>query len=467
MSKNLNVWDIAAAYKKSNPNFKYCTVNKCFYNYDYINKVWYSISVEDTKFILLGFIKNKYPKLYKSFNPQSVVGVILLIQENKFSMPSAKNEANSSGLLISFTNCVLNCKTKETFKHKPEFYITHTIQCEYDPNALIVNTPMAEFLKHICNNNSNTLKVLRACLYLILTNNLTYQVALYIYGPGGTGKSTLINILVYLLGPSGSITTSLRALQSRFGISSLKDKLLLILSELPLILGAEPQILKNIIGGDIIPLEEKYKNPTQIFANFFLIITSNTLWNLKNNSTGMARRFIYMPFFNKPKNKILNLFSFSTDHKAKGILMDYLPALVNWILNCPSQCLEIISQGGEIATSLINPDSLVTTNPIKAWVLERLVQDSKSTIQIGGNGSGIETLYGNYISWTKNFSEDVGKVNFNQFSSLLLNVLSSMDWTVEKRRVSSGYVFRGVRLVDSNVNTTDNFLQITEEDFSN
>jgi len=467
MSNKLNVWDIAALYKKSNPDLKYCTVNKCFYNYDYTKKVWYIISVEDIKFMLLGFIKNKYPKLYKSFNPQSVEGVIILLQEKNFSMPRAKNEANSSGLLISFTNCVLNCKTKETFKHKPGFYITHTIRCEYDPNAVIVNTPMAEFLTHICNNNSNTLKVLRACLYLILTNNLTYQVALYIYGPAGTCKSTLINILVHLLGPSGSITTSLRALQSRFGISPLKDKLLLILSELPLILGAEPQIIKNIIGGDIIPIEEKYKTPTQIYASFFLIITSNTLWNLTNISTGMARRFVYMPFFNKPKNKILDLFSFSSDFKAKGILLAYLPAFVNWIINCPSQCLELLSQGGEIATSLINPDSLVTTNPIKAWVQERLVQDSESTIQIGGNGSGIETLYGNYISWTKNFNGDVGKVNFNQFSSLLLNVLSSMDWTVEKKRVTLGNVIRGVRFADSNVNTTHNFLQITEEDFIN
>lgn len=465
--KKLNVWDIAEAYKKFYPKFKYCTIHKCFYNYDYTKKVWYIISLEDAKFLLLDFIKSKYPKLYKTFNPQSVEGVIVLLQGNSFNMPSAKNEANSSGLLISFNNCVLNCKTKETFEHSPRFYITHTIQCNYDPNAILVNTPMAEFLTHICSNNSQTLAILRACLYLILTNNLSYQVALYIYGPGGTGKSTLINILVHLLGPSGSITTSLRALQSRFGISPLKDKLLLILSELPLILGAEPQILKNIIGGDVLPFEEKYKNPTQILASFFLIITSNSLWNLKNNSTGMARRFVYMPFFNKPKNKILDLFSISSDHKAKGILTNYLPALVNWILSCPSQCLELLSQGGEIATSLINPDSLVTTNPIKAWVQERLVQDSKSTVQIGGNGSGIETLYGNYISWTKSFSEDVGNVNFNQFSPLLIDVLNSMDWTVEKKRHSSGNVIRGVRIVSSNINTTDNFSQITEEDFIN
>lgn len=465
----LNVWDIAEQYKKSNPNFKFCTVNKCFYNYDEVNKIWFSISVEDIKFSLLKFIMIKYPKLYKLFNPKSVEGVILLLQNNNFSMPNAKNEANSLGLLISFSNCVLNCKTRETFEHDPKFYITHTIQCEYNPNAVIVNTPMADFLKHICSNNSKTLAVLRACLYLILTNNLTYQVALYVYGPGGTGKSTFTNMLIHLLGPSASITTSLRSLQSRFGVSPLRDKLLLIISELPLYLGVEPQILKNIIGGDILALEEKYKNPTQILPNVFLIITSNALWNLKNISTGMARRFIYFPFFNKPKEKILDLFSLSQDHKAKGILVKYLPAFVNWILNCPNHFLELLHQGGEQATSLINPDSLVITNPIKAWVLERLVQDSKSLVKIGNNGSGLDTLYGNYVSWCKNFSGDVGEVKFTQFSPLLLSVLSSMDWTVEKKRITTGFIIKGVRLTDSNIAaslTTNNFIPITDEDFS-
>lgn len=84
MSNKLNVIargrrDIAALYKKSNSNFKYCTIHKCFYNYDYKNNVWYSISVEDVKFLLLDFIKSKYPKLYKTFNPQSVEGVIVLL----------------------------------------------------------------------------------------------------------------------------------------------------------------------------------------------------------------------------------------------------------------------------------------------------------------------------------------------------------------------------------------------------
>lgn len=75
--------------------------------------MWYSQSVEDIRFDLLNFIKIKYPKSYKLFNPKNVEGIVLLLQRNNFSMPSAKNNANASGLLISFNNCVLNCKTPQ------------------------------------------------------------------------------------------------------------------------------------------------------------------------------------------------------------------------------------------------------------------------------------------------------------------------------------------------------------------
>jgi len=40
---------------------------------------------------------------------------------------------------------------------------------------------------------------------LNFTNILTYQVALYIYGPAGTGKSTFIKILLFIMGTSGRL----------------------------------------------------------------------------------------------------------------------------------------------------------------------------------------------------------------------------------------------------------------------
>jgi phage/plasmid-associated DNA primase len=79
------------------------------------------------------------------------------------------------------------------------------------------------------------LKVLRACLYLIFTNNLIYQIALYIYGPGGTAKFTfVINILMYLLGKEVTLSSDFRQITSKFGIASIVGNFLLILNDVSL-----------------------------------------------------------------------------------------------------------------------------------------------------------------------------------------------------------------------------------------
>jgi len=113
-------------------------------------------------------------------------------------MPDAIADANSNGFLLPFVNGVLNTKTLDFCSHSPNNYTTHIIPVNYSREDTIKDTKFAEFLTSIVNNNSTRLKILRACLYLIFTNNLIYQIALYIYGPGGTGKSTFINLFIYL-----------------------------------------------------------------------------------------------------------------------------------------------------------------------------------------------------------------------------------------------------------------------------
>lgn len=442
--------------------------NKCFYNYDKSNKKWISYNTDVLKAQLLSFIITKFPTLYKKFNPKNLDSILILLQRHAFKLGQAKSEANKKGLLLSFRNIVLNCQTQKTFKHKPSYYITHTIQCNYNPKSSILNTPMLDFLTHISNNNKNTLEIIRASLYLIFTNNLTYQVALYIYGPGGTGKSTFSNLITHLLGGSATLTTNLRTLQSRFGLAPLRDKLLLVISELPLTLGSEPQVLKNIIGGDPLTSEEKYKPSVQLLPNAFVLITSNTLWNLVNSSSGMARRFIYLAFSSKPKESNQNLFTLTSDNTAKGTLSLYLPHLINWILAIKPSQLEILSKGGEHATNLISPETLILTNPVKAWILERLVPDKNSSVKFAlrGKGSDDTTLFGNFKAWTELLNGEVGTIQANQFSSLLISNLHTMSWKFEKGRSASGYILKGVRLNNSTlIHSQDNAPVITSSDF--
>ena len=85
--------------------------------------------------------------------------------------------------------------------------------------------------------------------------------------------------------------------------------------------------------------------------------------------------------------------------------------------------LEILRKGGEHTTSLLNPDTLILTNPIKVWALERLTPLQNSSLKIGLQTLDERTLYGNFLSWSKQFNGDIGTIKPNQFTTLLISNL--------------------------------------------
>lgn len=58
-------------------------------------------------------------------------------------------------------------------------------------DSLRNHNPGLCFLFELVGFNKNKFFLLCSLMYLIFSNTLTYQIAVYFYGPGGTGKSTL------------------------------------------------------------------------------------------------------------------------------------------------------------------------------------------------------------------------------------------------------------------------------------
>jgi putative DNA primase/helicase len=356
-------------------------------------------------------------------------------------MPNAITNANLNGFLFPFKNGVLNVRTKDFNSHSQDFYTTHIIPVEYSAKDSIKNTKFSDFLTTIVNNNLNRLKILRICLYLILTNNLIYQLALYIYGPGGTGKSTFINILMYLLGKEVTLSSSISQITSKFGLASLVGKILLVLNDVSLYRGQEPKDIKNIVTGDVMEAEMKYKQPFMFTPSSFLIMSSNILWDIKNTTTGLSRRMIYFPFDNIPDLKELDLFKILPNGEAIGSLVPHLSGFVNWILTCPKDNLNLLLEGGSKITELISQDS-IHVNPLHVFVKECLEKDENSRIRLGSLDPKEESLYRTNRSWAQ--INGVNPLNIKSFSILILDLLNQQGWNVIKKRVAIGFVITGV-----------------------
>lgn len=180
-----------------------------------------------------------------------------------------KKVKEDKGMIIPFKNGVI-IKKDNFFSFEPHSkknYITHMLNVSYDKEATIENTPFEIYLNSISDNSPEKLGIIRACLYCIITNNTDYQIGLYIYGSGGTGKSTLVNLLLYILGSESSYSTNLKSITSRFGLTNISNKLLIILNEMGFYKGEEPKIVKELIAGDPLEKEVKYKNPVSIIPN--------------------------------------------------------------------------------------------------------------------------------------------------------------------------------------------------------
>jgi P4 family phage/plasmid primase-like protien len=440
-----NIWDLGAIFIKENPHIKYCMSYKTYYFYNNNKKFWAPINNNQLIKIFIKFLKDKYPDLYKKFNLKSIDDIFLLITTHEdFSMPDAIANANSNGFLLPFLNGVLNTKTLELLPHDPMNYSTHIIPIEYNPQDSLVNTKFAEFLTSLVNGNPHRLKILRACLNLIFTNNLLYQIALYIYGPGGTGKSTFINLLIYLLGKDVTLNTSMNQINSRFGLASIIGKYLLILNDVSLYRGQEPKNIKNIVTQDVMEADVKYKPPVSFTPNSFLIVTSNVLWDIKNSTTGLSRRMIYFPFDNIPEKKELDLFKILRNNEAVGALINNLGGFVNWILTCPQENIDLLYKGGSEITSMISQESIYV-NPLNVFVKDCLIQNEDMKVKLGSRQFKEKSefsLYEIYQHWCE--ANGLNPISFKSFSILILDLLKQQGWKFEKKRTTSGFIIKNV-----------------------
>lgn len=452
-SKLPGLWTLAEVFIKDNKYLKYCTYYHSFYYYSTEELIWKSYEKTDVHNLIIKWLKSAYKTSYKNFQPRRLEDLIIILQsETRFSMLEAKTLANKEGLLIPFKKGVLNSTTKNFMPHKPEFYSTHIINKIYNTVDSIESTPFSNFLSQFVSYNPQRLNLLRAMLNIIFTNNTRYQVALHIYGPGGKGKSTLINNLLYLIGPEAAYSTTLTNLNLRFGLSKISQKIFLVLKDMIQFKGKESKILKEVITGDIIESEKKYKDAISIIPLVIVAITNYSIWELVDPTGGINRRIIYFPSDYVPPIKDINLFYLNSLGRAEGTIKAYLPGFLNWILSCPQEYIDSLQVGGETLSKFINPENVMGSHHLNTWIESSLINEGKCPV--GNNKSGLDTLYGNYLNWC-NINNVVPPIKINRFSELLLDSLYALNWKdVAKKRTSSGYFIIGVQIrTEENLNS--------------
>lgn len=223
--------------------------------------------------------------------------------------------------ILVFRNCAYDIRTGKKLDHSKEHMATVALPYDYHPGA------EADTLHKVLGDllTDEEARFFQEWAGYCLTTSTKHQIALWLTGPRGGGKSTLITVLETMLGHlSGHL--SLSQMGSSFGLSGIVGKTLLTCSETPKQHMKQTDVLNAIITGDTLSINRKYKDPIEHRNTAKLVWAMNSLPNLFDADNGLFRRV-----------KIMEIGKSIPEENRDPEIIDNLrgegPGTINWALD--------------------------------------------------------------------------------------------------------------------------------------
>ena len=180
----------------------------------------------------------------------------------------------------------------------PDLLSTFALGYKYDPDA-----QCPRFLKWLQTTQPNTdiQTALLMLMGLALVPDTSYNVCFFLYGEGGTGKSTFLDILAALIGYENVCRVPILKMEDRFSTWPLAESLLNIVGEMPT---DDPQgrlryiegDFKDSISGGMITVERKGKDICTARCTARHVFATNALPVFFDKSEGIWDRLVIIPF---------------------------------------------------------------------------------------------------------------------------------------------------------------------------
>lgn len=206
---------------------------------------------------------------------------------------------------INFKNGMFDVKEWKMHQHSPEYYSINQIPHSFSPDLDMTPNKGASVIEEFLNTtvpDPGDRKMFLQFMGYCLLKDTSMQKYLTITGPGGTGKSTWIEIIEYLVGNENISSLSLQDLNRRFYPTNLMGKLLNSCADIPKTALEETDIIKKITGQDRI--QGEYKGGMVFFFKSYakLMFSANELPRiLDEKSNAFYRRMLILRIEKKGK----------------------------------------------------------------------------------------------------------------------------------------------------------------------
>lgn len=199
--------------------------------------------------------------------------------------------------VINFRNGLFDLRTNQIILHSPKYFTINQINVNLNANPVKV-VAVDKFLDRISCDNCERKNAILQMIGYSMTSSVEMQKAFVLYGKtAGNGKSTLLEIIEKLIGRENVSHVTLQDFVSnRFSVSEIKGKLVNIVSEMTKEFLKDSSVFKQIVTGDTINVEEKFKDRHTIKPYAKHIFTANELPKVVDTSNGYFRRLFIIPF---------------------------------------------------------------------------------------------------------------------------------------------------------------------------
>jgi P4 family phage/plasmid primase-like protien len=247
---------------------------------------------------------------------------------------------DSNPWLFGVQNGTLDLQTGQLRAPDRADFITKSAPVIYDPSATCPR--FIQFLSAVLKGDLETAEFLQRFFGYTLTGSTREQCFLILYGGGSNGKSTLLNVLRWLLGSYCKQTKPDTLMQKKFGDGIPNDVAMLRGARMATAIETnegrqfDEAKIKEMTGGDPVSARFFRKEFFEFVPEFKLYLATNHKPRIIGDDAGIWRRVRLVPFdvhfWNPDKQGESGPEHLRADKTLGDALRDELPGILNWAL---------------------------------------------------------------------------------------------------------------------------------------
>lgn len=338
-----------------------------------------------------------YDEFYRSTTVNRIYNALLqqkIINLDPVDLDKTLNHHDKH--IINFKNGMYNAKTGELLEHSPEYYSINQIPHNYIPDV-----PKSVHIENYLNSivpDEEDREMLLEYIGYCMTIDVSQQVMLFITGIGGTGKSTLLNLIGYIVGKANISNIALENLNDRFTAVHLMDKLLNTSGDLKTKILEDVSMFKKVVGEDDVKGERKGQDEFYFRPYAKLLFSVNGIPKIMGEEAGAVyRRMLAIKMNNKPKTPIPDY-------------LDILKKDINYLIFISLQALKRMYEHGTMHKSR-NSEKIIgmvqaDSDSVQAFINECCITNKDYKIEK-------TSLHANYLQFCKEYERTpLAKSNF-------------------------------------------------------